>query len=169
MKKQKKGVMGLLKDIGLIFFLVIVVNFGIDIYHAKSIFPGVAPQLIEQSVQGDHIDIIKMSQKKPVLVYFWGIWCPVCTRVSPYVNFMAQYYPVVSVALTSGDTSRVKQYLTAKKYNIETINDPKGLISRRWSVFATPTIFVVNKGKITSATTGFTTPMGMWIRLFFSG
>ncbi len=160
--------MGWLKDIMLILFFVIVVNFAIDIYHAKSTLSGVVPELVTRSIQGDNIDIIKMSKNKPVLIYFWGTWCPVCSRVSPYVNFMAHYYPVVSVALTSGNDSRVQEYLHGKKYNMVTINDPKGLISKQWSVYVTPTIFVVNKGKITSVTTGFTTPIGMWIRLFFS-
>lgn len=167
MKKQKKGLTGWLKEIGIMILLVIIVNFAIDKYHTRSTVSGVAPELIATSIQGNTIDIIKMSEKKPVLVYFWGIWCPVCTAVSPYVNFISHHYQVVSVALRSGSPDHILQYLHAKKYSITTINDPKGLISHKWSVSVTPSIFVVNKGKIASVTTGFTTPIGMWIRLFF--
>jgi len=123
--------------------------------------------LVVTSIQGDEIDLIAMSQKEPVLVYFWGTWCPVCSTTSPSVNFLSDYYPTVTVALTSGKPERVQQYQTEKDYQFQTVNDQKGAISRSWGVSVTPTIFVVDKGEITSVTTGFTSPIGIWLRLIF--
>lgn len=123
--------------------------------------------MVVTSIQGDEIDLIAMSQKEPVLVYFWGTWCPVCSTTSPSVNFLSDYYPTVTVALTSGKPERVQQYQTEKDYQFQTVNDQKGAISRSWGVSVTPTIFVVDKGEITSVTTGFTSPIGIWLRLIF--
>ena len=142
-------------------------SIAVDLWRSQSIVSGNAPDLVVTSIQGDEIDLIAMSQKEPVLVYFWGTWCPVCSTTSPSVNFLSDYYPTVTVALTSGKPERVQQYQTEKDYQFQTVNDQKGAISRSWGVSVTPTIFVVDKGEITSVTTGFTSPIGIWLRLIF--
>ena len=168
MTKQKKGLMGWLKEIVVMLILAVIVSIGVDMYRSQSMISGDAPTLALQTIQGNEIDIAVMSEKEPVLIYFWGTWCPVCSAVSPSVDFLSDYYPVVSVALSSGKPERVQQYLNSKDYDLVTINDPRGVISKEWSVSVTPTIFIVNKGEITSVTTGFTSPIGMWLRLLFS-
>ena len=74
----------------------------------------------------------------------------------------------MAVALTSGDNKRIQRYLAAKEYNFAVVNDASGLISREWGVSVTPTLLVINKGQITSVTTGFTSPLGIWARLLFA-
>jgi thiol-disulfide isomerase/thioredoxin len=170
--KCKKGWSGWLKEIVLLITIVIVVGWGADLWRSQSMASGQAPELIAESVQGDNIDLIAMSQEKPVMIYFWATWCAVCSSVSPSVDFISNSYSnnyqVVTVALSSGEPQRIKQYLNAKDYNLKVINDPKGDISRAWGVSVTPTIFVINKGEITSVTTGFTSPIGMWLRLLIA-
>lgn len=39
----------------------------------------VKPNLQLKDYQGTPIDIAAISQESPVLVYFWGSWCHVCT------------------------------------------------------------------------------------------
>ncbi|TEW54010.1 protein disulfide oxidoreductase [Psychromonas sp. RZ22] len=129
---------------------------------------GKAPELITMSVQNKQIDLLAMSQEKPVLVYFWATWCSVCSVVSPSVDFVDGGTQVITVALNSGNNKRIQQYLHAKKYDFSVINDPKGTIAQEWGITVTPTLFVINKGEISAVTTGFTSPFGMWVRLFFS-
>ena len=166
--KSPQGWFGWLKEIAIFAIIALMVSWGADIWRGQTIVSGQAPEMISQSVLGDEIDLIAMSQDKPVLVYFWATWCSVCSGVSPSVDFISNHYQVVTVALTSGESKRVQQYLGAKDYNFNVVNDPKGEISRNWGVSVTPTIFVVDKGEITSFTTGFTSPMGMWFRLLIS-
>lgn len=163
--KTPKGWFGWFKEVVILILIVIVVGLGADLWRSQSMASGEAPQLISESLQGNNIDLIAMSQEKPVMVYFWATWCAVCSSVSPSVDFMSNNYQVITVALNSGEPQRIKQYLNAKDYNFSVINDPNGLISQAWGVTVTPTIFVINKGEITSVTTGFTSPMGMWLRL----
>jgi thiol-disulfide isomerase/thioredoxin len=166
--KRKKGWLSWLKEIGSLIAIVIVVSWGADLWRSQSMVSGQAPNLLAESVQGDNIDLIAMSQENPVMVYFWATWCAVCSGVSPSVDFISDSYQVVTVALSSGKPQRIKQYLNAKEYNFNVINDPKGKISRAWGVSVTPTIFVIDKGEITSVTTGFTSPIGMWLRLLLA-
>ena len=166
--KRRKGWLGWLKEAVIFITIIVVMGWGADLYRSQSIVSGQAPELIEASILGDNIDLVTMSQEKPVLVYFWATWCAICSSVSPSVDFMSDSYQVVTVALTSGEPKRIKQYMNAKEYNFSVVNDPKGEISRAWGVSVTPTIFVINKGEITSVTTGFTSPMGMWLRLLLA-
>jgi thiol-disulfide isomerase/thioredoxin len=167
-KKQNKGWRVWLREVLIFTLIAIAIGWATDLWRSQSIVSGDAPELIAQSVLGGEIDLIKMSKEKPVLVYFWATWCGVCNTVSPSVDFISGSYQVVTIALTSGEPQRIKQYLNAKAYEFNVVNDPKGEISREWGVSVTPTIFVINDGKIDSVTTGFTSPMGMWLRLLFS-
>lgn len=167
-QKRRKGWLGWLKEILIFTIIVVIVGWGADLWRSKSMASGKAPTLVTESVLGDKIDLIAMSTEKPVMVYFWATWCSICSAVSPSVDFLSGQYQVVSVALTSGEKQRIKQYLNAKDYHFNVVNDPKGEISRDWGVSVTPTIFIIDKGEISSVTTGFTSPMGMWLRLFFA-
>ncbi|TEW52686.1 protein disulfide oxidoreductase [Psychromonas algicola] len=167
-KKTKKGWGARLKSIlGYVLFFL-VVGWGVDLWRAQELVSGKAPELTAVSVQGESIDLLAMSQEKPVLVYFWATWCSVCSTVSPSVDLVSDGYQVVTVALSSRPDERVQRYLGAKEYDFTVVNDEKGLISRQWGISVTPTLFIINKGEISSVTTGFTSPFGMWARLFLS-
>lgn len=157
-----------LKSILLYSLLFIVFGWGIDLWRAQTIASGTAPELLTSTVQGQQVDLFSMSQERPVLVYFWAAWCAACRFVSPSVDLFTEHYQVVAVALTSGDNKRIQRYLAAKEYNFAVVNDASGLISREWGVSVTPTLLVINKGQITSVTTGFTSPLGIWARLLFA-
>ncbi|MEL0629143.1 protein disulfide oxidoreductase [Psychromonas aquatilis] len=166
--KSKKTWFSRIKSIALYVFFALALGWGVDFWRAQSIVSGKAPELIATSVQGENIDLIAMSQDKPVMVYFWATWCSVCSFVSPSVDFVDNQMQVVSVALNSGGNERVAQYLSAKDYDFTVVNDEKGHIGKAWEISLTPTIIVVDKGVITSVTTGFTSPFGMWARMLFS-
>ena len=167
-KNVKKGWISRLKSITTYVLFFLVIGWGVDLWRAQDLVSGNAPKLTAVSIQGESIDLFAMSQEKPVLVYFWATWCSVCSTVSPSVDFVSDGYQVVTVALNSGPDERVKRYLGAKDYGFTVVNDEKGLISRQWGISVTPTLFVINKGKISSITTGFTSPFGMWARLLLS-
>lgn len=159
---------GYLKELLIFSLIAVVFSLIVDRWRGESIISGKAPILSTQSLSGDRLDLIAMSKDEPVLIYFWATWCGVCNTVSPSVDFIAQHYQVISVALNSGESNRIKQYLNAKEYTFNVVNDPTGEIGRQWGVSVTPTIFIIDNGNISTVTTGFTSPIGMWLRLLFS-
>ena len=166
--KVKKSWGSRLRSLAVYVLLALALGWGVDIWRAQSIASGKAPELVTTSVQGDKVDLIAMSQDKPVLVYFWATWCSVCSTVSPSVDFVSGQMQVVTVALNSGENKRIQQYLGAKNYDFTVVNDPKGEIGREWGISLTPTIIVISKGEVASVTTGFTSPFGMWVRMLLS-
>ena len=167
-KKLKRTWLSRLKTVTMYGLFILAVGWGADFWRAQSIVSGKAPELVALSIQGEQVDLMAMSQDKPVLVYFWATWCSVCSTVSPSVDFVSRNMQVVTVALNSGDDKRIQQYMSAKDYDFTVFNDATGLIGRAWGISLTPTLMVIDKGQITSVTTGFTSPIGMWARMLLS-
>ncbi|WP_257288009.1 protein disulfide oxidoreductase [Endozoicomonas sp. SESOKO2] len=153
-----------------VFTLLIaaVVMTAYNVYLQRDMPSGAAPELRAMPVNGAEIDLYKLSEEKPVLLYFWASWCRVCHWVSPAVSDLSEDHQVVTVAMVSGDNERVARYLNAKDLHFPVINDPQGSTSRAWNVSVTPAIFIIRKGEIKSITTGFTTKAGMLARLWIN-
>lgn len=118
-------------------------------------------------INGEQYDLRDMSKDGPVILYFWATWCPICPTVSPTVDYAGNYYPTISVALRSGDNDKLARYAQAKGYEFPIVNDNLNRVSSGWQVAATPTIVIIDDGQVVSATTGVTTPPGLFIRLWF--
>ncbi len=150
-----------------IFMAVIftAVSVAVDLWRGQEIPDGEMPEMVVSTLQGERLDVKAMSYEKPVLIYFWATWCSICRFVSPTVNWMSNDYPVVSVALSSGENARLAGYLKHHEYDFPTVNDSKGVIARQWGISATPTVVIVRNGRVVSSTTGISTPLGIWLRM----
>ena len=131
--------------------------------------PETVPRQLLLDLNGERIDLFQMSQQEPVLLYFWASWCPVCKAVSPAVAALQDDYPVVTVALSSGSWQQVQSFAREHDLGFPVVNDPDGDIARTWNVRGTPTIAVLYQGRVTSMTSGITTPPGISMRLWLAG
>jgi thiol-disulfide isomerase/thioredoxin len=131
--------------------------------------PETVPRQLLLDINGAQIDLFQMSQEKPVLLYFWVSWCPVCKAVSPAVAALRDEYPVVTVALSSGSREQVLAAAREEGLGSRIVNDTNGDIARAWDVRGTPTVAVLYQGRVTSMTSGITTPPGISMRLWLAG
>lgn len=107
-----------------------------------------------QALDGRRLDIDKMSQDAPVLVYFWGSWCHVCKTTSPKVNALAKSYPVVTIAVASGDDATLSDYLAQKSLDFTVVNDDSGEMFGAWQGQVTPSYVIVKDGRVTQSFVG---------------
>ena len=128
------------------------------------------PQLQLVDYQGQMVDIEALSHQSPVLVYFWGTWCPICSTTSPKVNSLAQSspYPVVTIATQSGSDQDVAQFMTEKGYSFTTINDESGKIFSDWEGQVTPSYVVLKDGEMKQGLTGIQPEWSLKLRLWLS-
>ncbi|RJX73743.1 protein disulfide oxidoreductase [Vibrio sinensis] len=154
------------------FFALVIItggSYAMDFYHSSDAPVGPAPEIQALDINGDLIDVNALSHNgEPVIVYFWATWCGSCKWVSPTIDWFANDHQVVTVALSSGENSRIQAYLTAKQLGFPVINDAQGTISREWGISVTPTIAIIKGGEIKYMTAGITTPWGLWLRTLFS-
>mgnify|MGYP002151520185 CR=1 FL=1 len=157
-----------LKELVLFFVILAVVGSVVDLWRGKDIPKVQLPQLQGLSLQGQRINLHEQSKSQPVLLYFWGSWCGVCSFVSPSVDTLSDYFTIITVALSSGNKTEVNQYLKSKKLKFDTLNDPDYRIGAQWSVQVTPTILVIKDGKVQHLVTGYVSLFGMWWRMYFA-
>lgn len=128
----------------------------------------VNPQLQFLTLSHQPIDLQRLSQQRPVLIYFWGSWCGSCRQTSPRVNDLSKQgdYPVVTVAVESGNAKEVKNYLNQHQWQFVTINDEQGGIFDAWQGQVTPSFVIVHQGKMVQGLTGFHPGWELSLRLW---
>ncbi|UTV29777.1 protein disulfide oxidoreductase [Photobacterium atrarenae] len=165
---RRKGVKHWLREGAIILVMWIAISSAVDFWRTQDMPEAMLPNTTLQTIDGELVDLIAMSQDHPVLIYFWATWCGACRFVTPTVDWISDHYPVVSIALTSGESRRLKAYLNSHDYSFRVVNDHQGQQGRAWGINATPTIVVLKNGQVQSATTGITTPPGLWLRLLLN-
>ncbi len=89
-----------------------------------------------------------MSKNKPLLIYFWGSWCSVCSITSPSIQQLQDNgYNILTIVVSSGSDEQVKADLNAHQHTFTTVNDPNGHIFKNWSGQVTPS-FVILKNRV---------------------
>ncbi|GAA5524972.1 thiol-disulfide oxidoreductase ResA [Microbulbifer aestuariivivens] len=146
-----------------------VLTTAMGLYQQRDIPRQQLPPLVGELLDGRRIDVAKLAEEGPVLVYFWATWCAYCRLVSPAVADLALSNRVVTVAMQSGDRTTVQQYLSSKDWSFPSINDPAGNLSRAWGIRVTPTIIILNSaGEVAWVTSGTTSKWGLQLRLAFT-
>ncbi|WP_367104653.1 redoxin domain-containing protein [uncultured Psychrobacter sp.] len=167
-KTPKQKLFSILKTV-LIYGLVFILIYTVINWWRQPVMPA-HPQLQLTDYQGQTIDLAAISADKPVLVYFWGTWCPICSVTSPTINNLANAssYPIVTIAIQSGSDQELDNYLAENKYNFTTINDQEGDIFTDWQGQVTPSYVVLKDGKMTQGLTGIQPLWSLRLRLWLS-
>ncbi len=103
-----------------------------------------------------------------VAVHFWATWCPVCKASEDNITRLMGEWPIVTVAMQSGDELSVQRHLKKARLPWPTALDPQGALAKAWGVSAVPATVILNReGRIVTASMGYTSTPGLWIRLWW--
>ncbi len=155
---------------GLEVLLFIILIMGVRAWQQRDIVQGLAPPLNGVLLDGQPF-VLPDKPAQPVLVHFWATWCPICRAEEGSIESLAQSnLNVITVAMQSGNSGAVQQYMKEQGVSFPVINDTEGQISAAWGVQAVPASFIVDRdGKIRYVEIGYTTEIGLRIRLWLAG
>jgi len=103
------------------------------------------------------------------VLYVWATWCPICKTVEHNVDAVAQDAPVLTVAMNSGDLAAVRRFLEARGKKWDTLIDGEGALARQLGIDAVPTLLFVDRaGVVRSVTQGYTSEIGIRLRLWWA-
>lgn len=138
-------------------------------WQGRTLIEGRPPPLDTLSIDGAPFAWDALAGR-PAVLYFWATWCPVCTAMRGNIEAVAADYPVVTVALQSGSDQELREYLHTKRFRLPVHPDPDGAIAARYGLKGVPAIFIVDaRGAIRHAVTGYTTELGLRVRLWLAG
>lgn len=147
----------------------LVLFFGIRAWQQQAMPKGTAPSISGETVSGNLVSLADY-RGKPVMLYFWASWCKICEFEQKSILSIAEDHPVLSVALRSGNSLQLGKYMQEHKFHITAIVDEFGLIANSYGIKGTPTaLFIDAEGKIRSVEVGYTSEIGMRIRLWLAG
>ena len=103
-------------------------------------------------------------------VYFWAEWCPICTAQEGTIDGVQADYPVLTVAMQSGDAAAVNKVLAERGLDWTTAIDADGRIAQTYGLRGVPAFVIVDPaGQIRSVSLGYTTGWGLRTRLWWAG
>ncbi len=127
------------------------------------------PPLSGTTVQGQSVSLEQM-RGEPVLLYFWASWCGVCRAMKGNVEALVGEHRVLTVGTQSGPHATLAAYLKEAGLKMPTLADPDGRLARAYGVRSLPTLFVLDrKGRIVFREVGYTTEIGLRLRLWWAG
>jgi thiol-disulfide isomerase/thioredoxin len=148
--------------------LFLAVFLGARAWTQRDLVAGEAPPIDTVLLDGRPVSL-QAYRGRPVLVHFWATWCKVCRLEQAAIQAIAEDWPVLTIALQSGDAMTVQRYLSEHSLSWDTIADPDGALAARYGVRGVPSSFVVGPdGGIRYREVGFTTPWGLRARLWLA-
>ncbi len=147
---------------------ILVILLALRAWLYRDMAAGPVPELQGPLLNGEFYSITADS-RRPLLVHFWASWCPVCKLEQQSIQSLSEAYPVITVAMKSGETSNITDYMRQEGLQFQVINDPDGVLAKRFGVGAVPSSFVItDNNQIAFRETGYTTGFGLQLRLWLA-
>lgn len=149
--------------------LLLAFVIALEAFLTRDAVSGKAPPFEGVTLSGEPFALSAM-QGKPAVIHFWATWCPVCNLEHGMIDSLADGYPVITIAMQSGEGSEVLAALQAEGVDYPVLNDPQGALARLYGVSGVPASFVLDgKGDVRFVTRGYTSGLGMRLRLWWAG
>ncbi len=103
---------------------------------------------------------------KPLVIHFWGTWCPVCKVESSNIQALSEKYDVLTIAVNSGSDDAIKAYMRERQLDFRVFNDREGKWAKQFDIEVFPTTFIYDaKGSLRFSEVGYTTTAGLLARM----
>lgn len=156
--------------------LVLAVFIGVQAWQTRDVPSGPAPEFAFTLLHPDGsrssttlAEWRAVHPGQPVALHVWAEWCPICRTEEHSVTQLARDQPVLTIAMQSGPPDAVARVLAQRQLPWATAMDPRGDFARSLGFKAVPAFVVVDaKGQLRGASVGYTSEIGMRLRLWWA-
>lgn len=166
-KTFRRGLLGTIaKYFGYLVLFVVALQLGQLWLQRDAVF-GSAPEISSVDLGGSRVSL-QDYRGKPLLLYFWASWCPVCRFEHGAITAIAEDYQVLGIALQSGSPADVVSHMQEHEAIYRVINDPEGALGSLYGIRGVPTMFLLDaEGNIQTALSGFTSGLSIRLRMWW--
>ncbi|QSZ42420.1 redoxin domain-containing protein [Sulfurimonas aquatica] len=107
---------------------------------------------------------------KPILIHFWATWCPTCKLEASNIQTLSEHFEVLTVAVNSGESYDIKQYMDENEYNYKVVNDSTTILSSSFNIVGLPTTFIYDKEKnLLFSEVGYSSTLSLYLKMLWAG
>ena len=158
-----------LKEALITIVLIFIVTNVVGYYRSTSVKVEGNYNILKNATTIDGKKVSKIIDvKKPLVVNFWGTWCPVCAQEVSTLSTLAKRDDLVliTVAVNSQSAQNIRDYMQEKGVKFIVINDANGKIAKAFNIGVFPTTIFYNTTRDkTIKDSGYTTKAGFLARV----
>ena len=152
-------------------WLFLLAFVALQFWQGREMRTGAMPPIAGQLADGRPVSIestLREAGGKPLLLYVWSSTCPICRAEEGTISALAEDWPVLTLAMQSGNAEAVAKFMQERKLAYPALVDVRGEIAWSLGVRATPAWFVVDRRRaIRFSGMGYTTGWGLRARLWW--
>lgn len=155
--------------------IIVAVVLGLGAWQTRHIPRGPAPIFsapLAGAPGGTQVTLEQWRARHPgraVALHVWAEWCPICRMEEGSITSVQQEWPVLTIAMRSGEAAQVARVLEQRQLPWLTAVDEDGSLSARYGLKAVPAFVVLDaQGRIRHASVGYTPELGMRMRLWLA-
>ena len=163
--KRSWSVGKILKEVVTFLVMLFLISTAINYIRAPKLDSKKLPDIKGKLIDGSYFDS-KSFTKKPLMINFWGTWCPVCKQEAGNIARVSKSYNVLTIAVNSGSDKEIANWLKKEGVEYPVLNDRSGKLASQFRVNLFPTTFIYDSnGKLKFTESGYSTTAGLMARM----
>jgi len=103
----------ILREVLVFAVIIFIVSTALNYYRAPKLDSDTLPTIQATLINGTAFDTATLKGK-PLLINFWGTWCPVCAQEARNIEALSKRYTVLTIAVNSGSNEKIKAWMREK-------------------------------------------------------
>ncbi len=153
--------------------VVIAIYLAVSAWHSRGLIANKknAPKFQLSNIYGSIVNLNDFHGER-VLLYFFAPWCKICDLNVTNLNWLKKLrgnaINILAIAISYNDLKSINSFVKRNDLDVPVLIG-SNKITNSYQITAFPTIYTINEAsEITSATVGYTSLLGLWLRTFYN-